>query len=95
MPDMGGAARSGADVPAKPVRLLWDPTVGQFEGLKAATAPAVVELEEGKTFELRASIAKQIIGGKTFRRFAYNGSIPGPLFKVRQGVGAPKRCASR
>ena len=31
MPDMGGTAQSNADVPAKPTRSLWDPTIGQLD----------------------------------------------------------------
>lgn len=75
--------------PAKPApKAVWDPAAGPFEGLKPARAPDVVTLEPGKVFELKAQVVTQSIGGKTFRRFAYNGSIPGPLLKVRQGSEA-------
>ncbi len=54
-------------------------------GLPAATPSELVELAAGQQFELRiAPVAKQL-GDATVRMLAYNGSIPGPTLKVRQG----------
>ena len=54
-------------------------------GLPAARRPEVVELADGDAFELRiAPVAKQI-GDATVRMLAYNGSIPGPTLRVREG----------
>jgi FtsP/CotA-like multicopper oxidase with cupredoxin domain len=54
-------------------------------GLADATQPAVVELDHGDTYELRiASVAKNL-GDDRVRMLAYNGSIPGPTLRVRQG----------
>jgi FtsP/CotA-like multicopper oxidase with cupredoxin domain len=54
-------------------------------GLPEATGPQIVELGEGDRFELRiAPIAKRI-GDDTVRMVAYNGSVPGPALRVRQG----------
>src|SRR3954462_3166236 len=54
-------------------------------GLPAAAAPEVVELADGERYELRiAPVVKRIAGGDV-RMLAYNGSIPGPTLKVRQG----------
>lgn len=67
-------------------RSVWDPTIASFDSLKAASAPDVVTLEPGKVFEMRASVMKQSVRGRNFRRYAYNGSLPGPLLKVKQGA---------
>jgi FtsP/CotA-like multicopper oxidase with cupredoxin domain len=55
------------------------------KGLQEAGAPQVVELADADRFELRiAPVAKQL-GDATVRMLAYNGSIPGPTLRVRQG----------
>jgi FtsP/CotA-like multicopper oxidase with cupredoxin domain len=54
-------------------------------GLTDATRPAAVDLEHGATYELRiAPVAKQL-GEDRVRMLSYNGSIPGPTLRVRQG----------
>jgi FtsP/CotA-like multicopper oxidase with cupredoxin domain len=50
-----------------------------------ATESQVVELKNGDTYNLTASIVKKVIAGKEVKMLAYNGSIPGPLIKVTQG----------
>jgi FtsP/CotA-like multicopper oxidase with cupredoxin domain len=55
------------------------------EGLPAAVAPELVELADGETFRLRIEPVAKHIGGKSVRMLAYNGSIPGPTLKVREG----------
>ncbi|MGE5746939.1 MAG: multicopper oxidase domain-containing protein [Solirubrobacterales bacterium] len=53
-------------------------------GLDEAKAPELVELADREEFDLRiAPVAKQI-GEAKVRMLAYNGSIPGPILKVRQ-----------
>jgi FtsP/CotA-like multicopper oxidase with cupredoxin domain len=57
----------------------------EVAGLPEACAPEVVELSDGDRFDLRiAPVAKQL-GEATVRMLAYNGSIPGPTLKVREG----------
>ncbi len=46
----------------------------------------VVELNDGDTFVLTASIVKQQVGNQTIKRLAYNGQIPGPVLKVEKGA---------
>lgn len=54
-------------------------------GLPTVRPPEIVKLGDGDRFALCiASVAKQI-GDTTVRMLAYNGSIPGPTFRVRQG----------
>jgi FtsP/CotA-like multicopper oxidase with cupredoxin domain len=44
-----------------------------------------VEVVDGERFELRIGAVKKRVGEATVRMLAYNGSIPGPTLKVRQG----------
>lgn len=45
-----------------------------------------VELANGDSYDLTASIVKKTINGQEVKMLAYNGSIPGPLIKVKQGA---------
>jgi FtsP/CotA-like multicopper oxidase with cupredoxin domain len=56
-----------------------------IEGLPAAEQAEIVEFSDGDEFELRIAPVIKEIGGNTVRMLAYNGSIPGPTLKVRQG----------
>src|SRR4051812_34281215 len=64
-------------------------TTDQFprdtNGLPAAIAAELVELAEGQRFELRIAPVSKQLGDATVRMLAYNGSIPGPTLKVREG----------
>jgi FtsP/CotA-like multicopper oxidase with cupredoxin domain len=57
-----------------------DPT-----GLRAAGASEIVELADGDTYELRIAPVANRIGDHSVRMIAYNGSVPGPTLRVRQG----------
>lgn len=50
-----------------------------------AKSSEIVELKNGDTYTLTASIVKKRINGTEVKMLAYNGSIPGPLIKVPQG----------
>jgi FtsP/CotA-like multicopper oxidase with cupredoxin domain len=54
-------------------------------GLPAATTSEIVELSRGQRFQLRIAPVTKRLGDATVRMLAYNGSIPGPTLKVRQG----------
>jgi len=54
-------------------------------GLPRVVAPELVELADGDEFELRIAPVTKEIGDATVRMLAYQGSIPGPTLKVRQG----------
>ncbi len=57
----------------------------EVAGLPEAHATELVELVDADRFDLRiAPVAKQL-GDATVRMLAYNGSIPGPTLKVREG----------
>jgi len=54
-------------------------------GLLESSESEIVELADGDEFELRIAPVTKEIEGATVRMLAYNGSIPGPTMKVRQG----------
>jgi FtsP/CotA-like multicopper oxidase with cupredoxin domain len=56
-----------------------------LDGLPQAGETQTLDLDDGNRVELRiAPVAKQL-EGQTVRMLAYNGSIPGPTLRVRQG----------
>lgn len=56
-----------------------------IKGLPDAKASEAVELKNGDTFELAASVVKKKIGDSEVRMLAYNGMVPGPTIKVKKG----------
>src|SRR5687768_11620850 len=54
-------------------------------GLPAARSPDVVELAADDQFDLRIEPVAKQLGEATVRMLAYNGSVPGPTLRVRQG----------
>ncbi len=55
------------------------------EGLPQAVATQVIELADGDTVDLRIAPVAKRIGDATVRMLAYNGSVPGPILRVREG----------
>ena len=55
-------------------------------GLSKAVEPAIVELADGAHFDLRIAACSKQIGEAVVRMLAYNGSVPGPTIRVRQGT---------
>jgi FtsP/CotA-like multicopper oxidase with cupredoxin domain len=66
-----------------PVDTTFFPT--DITGLPRATRPEVVELGDGDELHLRPGPVAKRLGDSTVRMLGYNGSIPGPTLKVRQG----------
>jgi FtsP/CotA-like multicopper oxidase with cupredoxin domain len=62
-----------------------DPFPTDPTGLREAGRPQVLELAPGDTLELRVGPVAKRLGDTTVRMLGYNGSIPGPTLKVRQG----------
>ena len=54
-------------------------------GLPEAAGSQVVELGDGDRFELRIAPVAKRLGEDTVRMIAYNGSVPGPTIRVREG----------
>jgi FtsP/CotA-like multicopper oxidase with cupredoxin domain len=55
-------------------------------GLPEARATELVELADGDQFDLRIAPVAKRLGDATVRMLAYNGSIPGPTLKVKEGA---------
>ena len=64
----------------QPDRFPTDPA-----GLPEAGRPQLLELADGDRLELRVAPVAKRLGEATVRMLAYNGSVPGPTLKVRQG----------
>ena len=54
-------------------------------GLPEGHRSRVVELGDGEQFDLAIAPVAKRIGDATVRMLAYNGSIPGPILRVREG----------
>src|SRR4249919_3376216 len=54
-------------------------------GLPESVGTEVFDLGDGETFDLRIAPVTKTIGDATVRMLAYNGSIPGPTLRVREG----------
>src|SRR6266540_676918 len=54
-------------------------------GLVEAVGSDVLDLADGDEVELRIAPVSKRIGDETVRMLAYNGSIPGPTLRVREG----------
>jgi FtsP/CotA-like multicopper oxidase with cupredoxin domain len=65
-------------------RASYFPT--ETRGLPFAGAPRAYDVEDGSRFELRIAPVVREIGGAAVRLLSYNGSIPGPTLRVRQGT---------
>ena len=58
----------------------------EIESLNSVEVMQVIELADGETLDLEASIVKQEVGNRVIKRLAYNGQIPGPVIKVQKGA---------
>src|SRR3954471_8146209 len=54
-------------------------------GLAGSSGTEVVELADRDTFDLRIAPVAKRIGEENVRMLAYNGSIPGPTLRVKEG----------
>ena len=54
--------------------------------LPAATATSVVQLADGDTFDLAATMVRRTIRGRAFAAYGFNGQVPGPLLRVPQNA---------
>ena len=55
-------------------------------GLPGSVPTPSVQLTDGAVYDLRVTPVTKQIGDATVRMLAYNGSIPGPTLRVRQGT---------
>ena len=54
-------------------------------GLPGASPGRILELADGEELELRLAPVSKRLADNTVRMLAYNGSVPGPTLRVRQG----------
>ena len=54
-------------------------------GIPEAVRSQMIDLADGDAFELRIAPVTKRIGGARVRMLAYNGSVPGPTLRVREG----------
>ncbi len=54
--------------------------------VREATPRQVATLRHGDTLRLAAGFVRRQVGGRTFVLYGYNGQVPGPLIRVRQGT---------
>lgn len=50
-----------------------------------ASSTQIVELNDGDTYNLESSFVEKKLNGSLYKMLAYNGSIPGPTLKMKQG----------
>jgi FtsP/CotA-like multicopper oxidase with cupredoxin domain len=58
----------------------------EVSGLAEAHATATVALADGEVLPLHIGPVRKTIAGTPLRMLAYNGSIPGPVLRVQQGM---------
>jgi FtsP/CotA-like multicopper oxidase with cupredoxin domain len=73
--------RHGHDAPVDVAATFSTDTTG----LDDTVPPSVVELADGERMELRIAPVAKTLGADRVRMLSYNGSIPGPTLRVRQG----------
>ena len=56
-----------------------------IEGVAAAGSPEQLTLADGDVVNIRIAPVTKNLGGTVVRMLAYNGSVPGPTLRVRQG----------
>lgn len=79
------------------------PSVTDFlpgAGLDPAALPMagpreIVDLADGDTLALTATLVRKMVAGKTFVMYAFNGQIPGPLIRVSKGSEVHVRFTNR
>lgn len=70
------------------VILSWSVSNAQAQTMGEMSPPThnqPVELSDGSTFQLEAKPVTKSINGKMIHMYGYNGQIPGPMLKVKQG----------
>jgi FtsP/CotA-like multicopper oxidase with cupredoxin domain len=68
-----------------PVAEIDDAFPTETAGLPVAGSPEIIEVADGGELDLHIAPVAKRLGETTVRMLAYNGSIPGPTLKVREG----------
>src|SRR4051794_40795721 len=88
--DIGSSGRSTSrPTPPPATDEVQMTTTDQFSrdttGLPASRPSEIAEVSPGGSFELRVAPVVKRIGDATVRMLAYNGSVPGPALRVKEG----------
>tara|TARA_Y100000590_G_scaffold466934_2_gene643943 strand:- start:114 stop:2291 length:2178 start_codon:yes stop_codon:yes gene_type:complete len=62
------------------------PSVPNLDSLPEALPREVLDLRDGDTLNLNASLVRRDINGQSFAMYAFNGQQPGPMLRVDQGT---------
>ena len=56
-----------------------------LDSLSSALSSSIIDVADGETYKITAEIIKKNINGKELTMYGYNGMIPGPALRVKQG----------
>ena len=71
---------------AMPITAPFLPGVGvDPQSFPEAVPGEIVEMEDGESLNLEATLVRRTINGKSFVMYGYNGQYPGPLIKAEKG----------
>jgi len=79
-------AMPGIDELVPPVAPFLPAAGMDVRHLPEARPRTIVALDDGDTLDLTASIVRRTINGRELVMYAYNGQVPGPLLRVREGA---------
>jgi len=74
-----------AAIPKFEIKIAANSIDRSIVGLDVAETSKTIELTEGAMFQLEAKPIAKRINGSNIRMYGYNGQIPGPMLKVKQG----------
>jgi FtsP/CotA-like multicopper oxidase with cupredoxin domain len=80
-----GAGREDAAMATTNHHHVTDEYSRETTGLPGSVPTPVVTLEDGDSYAITAAPVRKRIGGDEVRMLAYNGAVPGPTLRVRQG----------
>lgn len=61
------------------------PVQQQSAPMQPSQESQIIDIADGQTIELSPRIVRKTISGKEVEMYGYNGQIPGPMLRVRQG----------
>ena len=71
---------------AMPITAPFLPGVGvDPQSFPEAVPAEIIEMEDGESLNLEATLVRRTINGKSFVMYGYNGQYPGPLIKAEKG----------
>jgi suppressor of ftsI len=72
---------------ASPTVVLYEPGAGRSpQSVPAAVPSSELQVKNGDTVTLRASLVRRTIAGRSFITYAFNGQSPGPRIRATQGA---------